>query len=164
MIFVTVGASPIPFDRLIAAVDDLDDDDVVVQYGSAKVRPRRGRSVSFMAFDDVVAHLRDADVVVAHAGAGSVMAALAAGRTPVVVPRLQRLGEAIDDHQLGFARRLDRRKVVRLVEDVADLPRAVQDARAASATSARVGSGPLASEIRGFLEERVRAAAAGPRR
>ncbi len=49
------------------------------------------------------AALRAADVVVAHAGTGIALAALEAGRLPVVVPRRAHRGEHVDDHQLTIA-------------------------------------------------------------
>ncbi len=61
-----------------------------------------------------------ADVVIAHAGCGSSVSALEAGKTPVLVPRRRSHGENVDDHQLLIADELDKRKlaVVRSVEDL----------------------------------------------
>ncbi|WP_218013614.1 glycosyltransferase [Georgenia sp. 311] len=53
--------------------------------------------------------IADADLVVAHAGIGSCLTALDAGRTPVVLPRRRSEGEHVDDHQELIARELDRR-------------------------------------------------------
>lgn len=57
--------------------------------------------------------LRDAvevaDLVVAHAGVGSALCALDAGRTPALLPRLRRFGEHTDDHQVLIAQELERR-------------------------------------------------------
>jgi UDP-N-acetylglucosamine transferase subunit ALG13 len=50
--------------------------------------------------------MRDADVVVAHAGTGVALAALEAGKWPVLVPRRAAFGEHVDDHQTGIAREL----------------------------------------------------------
>jgi UDP-N-acetylglucosamine--N-acetylmuramyl-(pentapeptide) pyrophosphoryl-undecaprenol N-acetylglucosamine transferase len=64
--------------------------------------------------------MRDADVVVAHAGIGSALAALEAGRCPVLVPRQKSHGEHVDDHQQQIAGELDRRglAIARQVEDL----------------------------------------------
>jgi UDP-N-acetylglucosamine--N-acetylmuramyl-(pentapeptide) pyrophosphoryl-undecaprenol N-acetylglucosamine transferase len=48
--------------------------------------------------------MRDADVVIAHAGCGSALMALAAGKYPVLIPRDPRHGEVIDSHQIEIAR------------------------------------------------------------
>ena len=51
-----------------------------------------------------VGELRDAvaeaDLVVAHAGVGSALMALDCGRAPLLLPRLARYGEHVDDHQV----------------------------------------------------------------
>ena len=53
--------------------------------------------------------MHEADVVVAHAGVGSALAALEAGKTPILIPRRAGHGEHVDDHQEQIARLLVRR-------------------------------------------------------
>ncbi|PYF99663.1 UDP-N-acetylglucosamine:LPS N-acetylglucosamine transferase [Georgenia satyanarayanai] len=55
------------------------------------------------------AAIEEADLVVAHAGIGSCLTALDAGRCPVVLPRRQEHGEHVDNHQELIAHELDRR-------------------------------------------------------
>ena len=50
--------------------------------------------------------MREADVVVAHAGVGAALAAFEAGKCPVLVPRRHALGEHVDDHQTQIATEL----------------------------------------------------------
>lgn len=150
MIFVTVGAASWPFDRMLEPFADLDvDEELVVQYGTSSIRPAHARCVEFLPFDVLVEHVREARVVVAHAGIGSILVALANGKRPLVVPRLRRFGEAVDDHQLGSAQRLDQEGLVTRVEDPALLPQLVL----ADAATARVSAdgGRLAQELRDFV-------------
>src|SRR5688572_12463987 len=87
MILVTIGTSE-PFDRLLRAIAELEfDEPLVVQYGDSKTRPARARCVSFLSFDELVQLVRDARVVITHAGAGTVLACAFNGKRPVVVPR-----------------------------------------------------------------------------
>ena len=58
---------------------------------------------------EMVAAIATADVVVSHAGTGGALTALEAGRCPVLVPRLARHGEHVDDHQVQVATDLHRR-------------------------------------------------------
>lgn len=64
--------------------------------------------------------MAEADVVVAHAGIGSALGALNAGRCPVLVPRRAARQEHVDDHQAQIAEELDRRSlaVYREVDDL----------------------------------------------
>jgi len=157
VIFVTVGTNEAPFDRLLRAVGDLPpgDEEIVVQRGSSGVRPAVARCVDFLPFDELAAMVGQARVVVTHAGVGSIMVALGQGKRPIVVPRLSRLGEAVDDHQLPFARRLAERGLVTLLEDESELASAIghdQDVVRLD-SSARSGlAGDLAEYLRSLVD------------
>jgi UDP-N-acetylglucosamine transferase subunit ALG13 len=70
-----------------------------------------------------------ADLVIAHAGVGSALTALDQGRAPVLLPRLHRFDEMVDDHQLMIAAELESRglAISRAPEDLTadDLRRAM---------------------------------------
>jgi UDP-N-acetylglucosamine--N-acetylmuramyl-(pentapeptide) pyrophosphoryl-undecaprenol N-acetylglucosamine transferase len=84
--------------------------------------------------------ITEADVVIAHTGCGSSVAALEAGKKPVLVPRRQAYGENVDDHQLFTAEELQKRDlaVVRGVEDLS-----LADLRLAACSTISTSSGPL---------------------
>jgi beta-1,4-N-acetylglucosaminyltransferase len=128
MILVTVGTNEARFDRLLHAVQGVDlDEELVVQYGSCSVRPSPATLYEELPYQELVELVRAARAVVAHAGVGIVLTALANGKRPIVLPRLKRLGEAVDDHQLHFGRRLAERGLVALVEDAEGLRAALAD-------------------------------------
>jgi UDP-N-acetylglucosamine transferase subunit ALG13 len=58
---------------------------------------------------DIRAAMAGADLVIAHAGVGSALTALDQGRAPVLLPRLHRFDEMVDDHQLMIAAELESR-------------------------------------------------------
>jgi UDP-N-acetylglucosamine transferase subunit ALG13 len=149
MIFVTTGTCE-PFDRLLQALDALDsNEELVVQHGISPVRPHGARCIDFLAYAELVELVRSARIVVTHGGVGSVLTTLANGKRPVVVPRLARLGEAIDDHQLEFVRRLAAAHVIELVEDTTLLGERLGDAKT---EPIRVAPAPrLVTELREFL-------------
>jgi UDP-N-acetylglucosamine--N-acetylmuramyl-(pentapeptide) pyrophosphoryl-undecaprenol N-acetylglucosamine transferase len=60
--------------------------------------------------------IREADVLVAHAGVGTALAALEVGKLPVLVPRRLAHAEHVDDHQIQIARELDSRGLALSVE------------------------------------------------
>jgi UDP-N-acetylglucosamine--N-acetylmuramyl-(pentapeptide) pyrophosphoryl-undecaprenol N-acetylglucosamine transferase len=64
-----------------------------------------------------------ADLIVAHAGCGSALAAMEAGKTPLLVPRRAARGENVDDHQVELAAEL-RRRGLAVVREVEELDRA----------------------------------------
>lgn len=156
MIFVTVGTNEAAFDRLLEAIEALPKgDEIVVQYGSSSIRPSNAAQChDFMPFDDLLDKMRRARVVVTHAGIGSIMSALACGKRPVVVPRLERFREAVDDHQLPVARRLEGSGLVTLVEDLATLGVAV--ATAGDSVDVALGADErLVHELRDYIAAQV---------
>ena len=118
MIFVTVGTNEARFDRLLKALEGLpQDSDLFVQHGPSPVRPAGATCTDYLTFDEMAEKMQEAQTVVTHAGVGSVLTALLNGTRPIVVPRLHRFGEAVDDHQLEFGRRASEAGFVTLVED-----------------------------------------------
>jgi UDP-N-acetylglucosamine transferase subunit ALG13 len=155
MIFVSVGTNEAPFDRLLRAVEGFPGgEELVVQHGSSGVRPANATCVDYLSFGDLVEHVRRARVVVTHAGMGSMMVALANGKRPVVVPRLKRFHEAVDDHQIPLARRLEDRDLVTLVEQADRLRDVIENH--ATATLVSVGDdGRLSGDLREYLSRAV---------
>jgi len=150
MIFVSVGTHEAPFDRLLRAVGELRaDEELVVQHGPSAVRCDRATEFDYRPFDEVVELVRRARVVVTHAGVGSVMLALSNGKRPVVMARLRRFDEHVDDHQLELARRLADAGLVDLVEDGAGLSEALT--RSGTPPAAATGAPWLGVSLRDYL-------------
>ena len=109
MIFVTTGLHPDGFDRLVRAADEMGsfiEEPVVIQRGGTRYTPKFAQYFDFVNDGRMKEWLREARVVVSHGGAGSILHTLQAGKPLVVVPRLKRFGEVIDDHQLELAQAL----------------------------------------------------------
>jgi UDP-N-acetylglucosamine transferase subunit ALG13 len=100
-VFVTVGISAFGYRRLIERVLEVTppDVDVVWQTGATDTKGLPIKPIPTMQFAEVSRQMAEADVVVAHAGVGSVLAALNASKAPVLVPRMSEFGEHVDDHQ-----------------------------------------------------------------
>jgi UDP-N-acetylglucosamine transferase subunit ALG13 len=130
LIFATVGSTQIPFERMVRALDALPGDELFAQHGPVPAPPAAAGARSFMQFPEIIEAMERADVVVCHAGAGSILCALRTGHTPVVVPRLRRYRETVDDHQVEFARALGEEGKVIAVSELDSLPDAVAAAPA----------------------------------
>ena len=152
MIFASVGSSSIPFDRFVRALEGVQtDEDLVVQTGVSTVRPRCATVREYLAYNEFVALIRSARVVVTHAGAGSVFTALGEGKRPIVIPRLSAEREAVDDHQVTFARRAAELGLVTVVDDVSLLASALRDHDPSLSRSSSEPS-PIERELRMYIE------------
>jgi UDP-N-acetylglucosamine transferase subunit ALG13 len=130
VIFATVGSHPtFKFDRLLDSLDGLPGDELIVQHGPGKPPAGAREAVAFMSFADMIEHMRQASVIISHAGVGSILCALQSGRVPVVMPRKARFDETVDDHQVELARALAPTDRIILVEAAEELPAAVATAR-----------------------------------
>lgn len=94
---------------------------------------------------ELVAAMREADVVVAHAGVGAALASLEAGKCPVLVPRRLSLGEHVDDHQTQIAEELSHRGLSVSVE-ADDL--SLDHLRLAASTTVRPAADPPPFSLR----------------
>ena len=105
MIFVTVGAQ-MPFDRMINAVDNWADNTtrVIAQIGDSKLQPQHIEAHRFLTPTEFSGLIRDAEVVVSHAGMGTILSVMTAGRPLILFPRRGSLRETRNDHQVDTAK------------------------------------------------------------
>ena len=160
MVFVTVGTHEQPFDRLVRAVDALVADgtlqeEVFVQTGYCTYEPERCAWQRFVPAPEMRSRMEAADVVVTHGGPSSFVEAMAAGKVPVVVPRYERYGEHVNDHQEAFVRLVaDRQGGIVPVYDVAELAAAIRESRRLSRSGAgfRSHNAEFCRELRERIE------------
>jgi len=151
VIFATVGSHPTyGFDRFLRALEDIPGESLVVQYGPGRPPANAEEAQAWMSFPEILDHMSRAEKVVSHAGTGTILCARRAGHLPVVVPRLSRFGETVDDHQLELGRALAATGRIVLVEDIEELAEVL--AAAPSRGEAQpAGSSQLAEAVREAL-------------
>lgn len=114
-LFVTLGTiEGYRFDAMIDAVlaTGLADERTVWQLGfSAGRTDLPGQVYEQVSADDFDRFAREADVVVSHAGVGSLLGLLDLGVCPVLVVRRKSRNEHVDDHQAQIARLADDQEV-----------------------------------------------------
>lgn len=156
MIFVTVG-SDLPFDRLVRVVDDWAREfrraDVFAQIGNTKWRPTTVAYCKFLEPDQFEQRVASADVIISHAGMGTIFSALGAGKPILVMPRLNSLREVRNEHQLATARRLLEMGRVSVAFDESDLRRTLEhlDSLKPYGKISSVASDMLVTALREFI-------------
>ena len=124
MIFVAVGTQ-LPFDRLLRAVDEwaqrVGRDDVFAQAGPTDFQPVRIEIERFISPAEYRRRIENAELVIAHAGMGTIISALELAKPIIVMPRKAELREHRNDHQLATARRFADHKAVTVVMDEHEL-------------------------------------------
>lgn len=148
MIFVTVGTQ-LPFDRLVRAVDAWAQaeqrGDVFAQIGPTDFRPGALSWKNQLEPGEFKEKMESADLIIAHAGMGTIINALRMHKTLLVMPRHAEKGEHRNDHQIATVRELAARGLIHTVPDEHALADAI----------ARVGSLPPLPPLPEFAQDRL---------
>lgn len=157
MIFVTVGSQG-PFDRLIRAVDEWAGvrgrSDIFAQTGKSNYIPRHIRCTQFLDPLEFKRQVEQAQLLVAHAGIGSIISALESAKPIVVMPRRVQFREQRNDHQVATAKHFEATGQVIVAYEEGSLAEKVDDALRLGnpERAAREASPLLIATIRSFLE------------
>jgi UDP-N-acetylglucosamine transferase subunit ALG13 len=133
LIFVALGTHEQPFSRAIEMIKPLTErDDLVIQHGETPTDETFQRTtwMKFVEYERIRNLIAESTHVVCHAGVGLIMTSLLAGKRPIVIPRLARYGEHVDDHQFQIAREFANAGRVVLLTDDDDVAAALERADA----------------------------------
>lgn len=114
MIFVTVGTHEQPFNRLLKEVDNLVKegfitDKVIMQTGYSTYTPKYCEFQKMMSYEEMQSNFKSADMVITHGGPSSFIEALQYKKVPLVVPREEKYGEHVNNHQVEFVKLISER-------------------------------------------------------
>lgn len=113
MITVTLGTIPYPFDRVTNWLDSLIREGIITepvcfQHGSTNAdvlaKHKLVTSVPLLPMSELAEQIEVSRFVISHAGQGSTRMLAARNNSFVIVPRLSKYSEHVDDHQLLFAK------------------------------------------------------------
>ncbi len=124
MIFVTVGHQ-MPFDRMIQIVDSWaaknPDSDVFAQIGMTRYSPVNIKYTASLTPTEFDNKMLESDIVIAHAGTGTIIKALELKKPILVMARQAASGETRNDHQTHTIKLFEKRGYFRSFSDVPGL-------------------------------------------
>lgn len=160
MIFVTVGNATQGFRRLLDAMDRFagqgafGDETVFIQSGNnPDFRPFYCKHEPFLNMEEFERKINEADLIISHAGAGTLLYALRAGKIPVVMPRQKKYSEVVDDHQVEIVKALSAEGRVVPAYEPEDLPAAIAEARSRHGQSAPAPPSRMLQLVAQAIEE-----------
>ena len=145
LILVLLGTNPYPFNRLIDEVvryADKTGENIVVQSGNTDVSSQAVHVSKYIEHDKLLEYIASADIVIAQGGFGSLQDCIKLAAHTVAVPRLQSLGESVDD-QTEIVDALASEGLVIPLYDVSELESAIKLARALNINSEASSQLPL---------------------
>lgn len=123
MIFVCVGSREYQFDRLLKKIDELVEqgeikDEIFGQIGQSSYVPKYYSYKRFIDAAEFNEKQRESDIIISHGGTGALIGALKLEKQVIAVPRLEKYGEHIDDHQLQVASVLEKEGYLKMIVDI----------------------------------------------
>ncbi len=70
---------------------------------------------------------KEARIIITHGGPGSIMLPFIYKKTPIVIPRQSKFDEHVDDHQVKFAKYLEKEKKIISVYDISKLKEVIKN-------------------------------------
>lgn len=117
MIFVTLGSQKFQFNRLLIEIDKLVEEkkiseEVFAQIGYSDYKPRNYKYKNFLDRDDFSNIMSKCDKVITHGGTGAIISAVKKGKKVLAVPRLEKYGEHVDNHQIQIVEEFAKQKLI----------------------------------------------------
>lgn len=153
MIFVTVGMQ-LPFDRLIKAMDKLAPKlgcEIFAQIGRTDYVPSNMHWVDVLDASEFEAKVSRADVVVSHAGIGSILAAQRNSKPLVILPRRASLLEHRNDHQMATINAIQDRRGIFSIQEESELETAIENG--GKFDSSKIESAQASPSLRVAIEQ-----------
>lgn len=111
MIFLTVG-SQLPFDRLVRTVDQWAGQnrslEIIAQVGQSQYHPTHMQVLNSLTPFEYDQLLDRCELVISHVGMGTIISCLTKHKPMVLMPRLTKLQEVRNNHQVDTAKKLKR--------------------------------------------------------
>ncbi|MBZ1519311.1 beta(1,3)galactosyltransferase EpsH, partial [Leuconostoc mesenteroides] len=109
MIFIVLGSQRFQFNRLLQYIDELVlenkiNEKIVAQSGHSDYVPSSYSVTPFFNKDEFTHNIKQADVIITHAGTGAIVTALKNNKKIIAVPRLKKYLEHVDDHQIQIVK------------------------------------------------------------
>ena len=126
MILVMLGTQNNDFHRLLDEIEkNIENgninEEVVVQAGFTKYKSDKMKIFSLTSKEKLENLIKQADLIITHAGIGSIEMALEQNKKVIAIPRLKKFREHVNDHQKDIERKLDEKGCLIGIDDVSKL-------------------------------------------
>lgn len=138
MIFVTVGTHPQSFERLFQKIEELAESEsikekIFCQAGCTDFKPKAKNKNNFeikkfLSLEDFEKKVKEARLVITHAGEGNIGLCLKHKKRMIIVPRLKVFNEHTNDHQLELAQAIGKAGRGIIVKEIGELKNALKKA------------------------------------
>lgn len=134
-LFVTLGTQKFPFDRLLKVLDEwvkaglYKKDEILIQVKELSYYPKHLNCVELLTLEQFNFYLNHADLIITHAGTGNIISCLKERKKFIIVPRLSKYGEHVDDNQLEIASIMQEKVNALVAKDMNELEKMIDDVK-----------------------------------
>ena len=134
MILVLLGTQNNDFHRLLDEIEkNIQNgnitDEVIVQAGFTKYKSNDMKIFDLVEKEKLENLIDKADLVITHAGLGSIEMALEKNKRVIAVPRLKKYGEHVNNHQEDLKNEFNKKGWVIGIDEVSDLEKAIKKSK-----------------------------------
>lgn len=157
MIYVTLGTQKFQFDRILIKLDQLIEtkvikDEVIVQCIHHTYKPKNFRVFKLKPIEEVEQILQKSELVITHAGTGSLVQCIKYKKHTIIVPRLSAFGEHVDNHQIEIASVFEAKGNATVVTNIDDLDMYMKDYSKANIINIKLDNTRLLKSIDDYIE------------
>lgn len=159
-IFIMFGTQDKRFDRLMNAVlssSFVNEHEVYMQLGYTV--GDFGNTIHYQQYyteEELLKQIKLADIVITHAGVGSIVAALKLDKPTIVVPRLGKYKEQNNDHQVQIMNRYKENGYIIALEDLSKIDEAISIATTFTPKKYEADKQGIIQEIAHFIDTNVK--------
>ena len=134
MILILLGTQDKPFTRLLEAVDkaikkgDIKEE-VVAQIGFTKYSSKNIKTFELIPKDEYEQIISEADLIITHAGVGSILTGLKKNKKVIAAARLKEYGEHTNNHQLEILNEFYNKGYILKLDNFDDLPKILKKSK-----------------------------------
>lgn len=153
-IFVMFGTQDKRFDRLMDAIMQsnlINDHDIYMQLGYTNGNYEKVHYQQYYTEEELVNQIELADVILTHAGVGSIVSCLKLNKPTIVVPRLGKYKEQNNDHQVQIMKRYQEQGYIIALEDLSLLEQTVLEAKTFKTKPYQADKQGIVEEIKDFI-------------
>lgn len=160
-IFITLGSQKFQFNRLLRAVDELCEQKIITsnifaQIGYSDYLPKHYCYNKFLDRDQFNNEIEKADIVITHGGTGAIIGAVKRGKKVIAVPRLEKYGEHVDDHQLQLIEQFNELNLICSCRNTNELANAIDIVRCTKYASYKSNTNKIIDSIDEFIKDVIK--------
>ncbi len=127
MIFVTLGTQDKKFPRLLEAVEKVKiDEKIIAQIGSTDFESKKIELHKFMSKEEFDNYMKEARVIISHAGVGTIIEGLKLNKKMIVAARKKEYKEHVNNHQEQILKTFSDKGFILPLNDFNDLQELIE--------------------------------------